>query len=185
MTFTFEGLPTGMVSQGNYSALAYRFYLIPFGGLYLSGGGVTGYPDNGTGYLCKPDGSLFGMRFESTNQFPSSAPFNLVSFDAAEFVGPPTTLTVIGYKPMAGTVTNIFTLDGINDGTGSLQDFQTFYLDASFVNLARVDVLGGSWAIDNWAISGVPEPSSGALFVLGIFSALGWSRMRRKRLSQR
>lgn len=185
LTFTFEGLPPGMVSQGNYTAFGRAFYAIPFLALYRSGGSVVGYPDNGTGYLYKPDGPLFGMRFESTNTSPTSAPFNLDSFDAAEYFGDTTPLTVIGYKPMAGTVTNIFTFDGINDGTGPLQDFQTFYLDSSFVNLFRVDILSGRWAIDNWTISGVPEPSSDALLVMGIFSAFGWSRMGRKRSSQR
>lgn len=186
--FTFEGQSPGTTAQANPSAFGLGFRAIPFGFLDLSGGGVAGYPDNGTGYLFKPDGSLFGMRFESTNSL-SAIIFDLVSFDAAEYVGPPTALTVVGYRfqimaPIIA-VTNIFTLDGINDGTGPIQDFQTFYLDSGFANVFRVDVLGGSWAIDNWTISGVPEPSSGALALLGILSAIGWSSMRRKRLSQR
>jgi len=184
-TFTFEGQPVGTAQQlGGYTASGMRFRAIQPGSLYLSGGGIAGYPDNGTGYLYMPDGNLGGLSFGFTNFLPSIY-FNLVSFDAAEYAGAgPTTLTVVGYPGMATPVTNYFTLDGINDGTGPLQDFQTFYLDSSFTQVGRVEVLKARWSLDNLVISGVPEPSSGALFVLGIFSALGWSRMRQKSLSQ-
>ena len=82
MTFTFEGQPRGTRHQtGPYYEGAMQFLPIPMGSLYLSGGGFTGYPDNGTGYLEVPD---IGVRFGPTNAFPATAPFNLVSFDAAE-----------------------------------------------------------------------------------------------------
>ena len=139
--------------------------------LYLSGGGIPGYPDNGTGYLEIPAGS---MRIGPTNTFPTSAPFNLVSLDAAEYDGAgPKTLTVVGYHAMAGNVTNYFTV--------SSQTFQTFHLDSSFTGVFQVDVLNASWSLDNVVISGVPEPSTRALALLGAGCAFWVSRAGRRR----
>jgi hypothetical protein len=185
LTFTFEGQPRGTSQQyGIYSESGMQFGMVfgP-GSVYLSGGGVPGYPDNGTGYLYMPDGSLSGLRF-GFNVFQStpSVTFNLVSFDAAEYAGlGAQTLEVVGYKyqimgPII-TVTNYFTLDGINDGTGPLQDFETFHPDSSFVNLFQVDVFNARWSLDNLVVSGVPEPSSGALLLLA--GLCGLSLLRR------
>jgi hypothetical protein len=165
-TFTFEGQPLGMLTQvGTYQAAGVQFVPIAPGSLWLSGSGVAGYPDNGTGYLYMPDGNLGGLRFTY------NADFNLVSFDAAEYANTgPVTLTVVGYRDdvMGLRVTNYFTLDGINDGTGPLQDFQTFYLDSNFIHLGRVDVLNARWSLDNLVISGVPEPSLVAMLGMAV-----------------
>ena len=179
MTFNFEGQPRGTRSQlGAYteSGMAFAPPVGP-GSLYHEGGGITGYPDNGTGYLDFPDGNLTAA-FVS---FPPTVYFNLVSFDAAEYGSSvtPVTLTVIGYRPMASPVTNYFTLDGVNDGTGPLQDFQTFYLDSSFVNLSRFDVVHAFFSLDNVVISGVPEPTAGALMLLAGLCAAGYTLIRR------
>jgi hypothetical protein len=177
MTFTFEGQPRG--TEGQVSV--YREAGMQFGNLtpqtdYLSGGGIPGYPDNGTGYLEIPAGTLrFGF-----NAFPETFPlvlFNLLSFDAAEYDSAgPHTLTFVGYLPMAGTVTNYFTV--------SSQTFQTFHLDSRFTGIFQVDVLHTSWSLDNLVISGVPEPPAGALVFLGVLCALGprWRRSRRSAL---
>lgn len=182
MTIRFEGQPRGQV--GVYYEGSMQFRSTPMGALYLGSSGRTGFPDNGTGYLETPDAGSFGdgVTFGPTNAFPASAPFDLISFDAAEFgsLGP-TLLTVVGWKPMAGTVTNLFTTDGINDGTGPLQDFQTFNLDSSFVNLFRVDIYG-RFSLDNVVISSIPEPSTSALLFLATACAFGRSRIRRMRL---
>lgn len=175
MTITFQGPPPGTQWQiGVYTDPASG---MQFGGLtpqtlYLNGGGIPGYPDNGTCYLENLAGS---MRF-GPNTFPPTTPlvpFNLVSFDAAELISGPQTLTVVGYHPMAGTVTNYFTVTS--------QTFQTFHLDSSFTGVVQVDVLNASWSLDDIVISGVPEPSCGALVVLPTLCALGrrWMRGRR------
>jgi hypothetical protein len=77
---------------------------------------------------------------------------------------------------MASAVTNYFSLDGINYGTGLLQDFQAFQPDSSFINLYRVDIYGG-FSLDNLVISDVPEPSAGALALLGAACAFWFKRL--------
>jgi hypothetical protein len=174
MTLTFEGRPPGSVSQvGTYSEAGISFVPIPIGSLYLSGGGVTGYPDNGTGYLYAPDN---GMWVSTATPFPQ--PFNLISFDAARYAAAaPPTLMVVGQRLMASPVTNYFTL------TSGGSDFQTCNLDSSFVNLLRVDIYA-RFSLDNLVISGVPEPSGSALILLGAVFGLGWRCGRKKPLDR-
>jgi hypothetical protein len=144
------------------------------------------YPDNGSGYLYMPDGIVGGVTFGPTNFFTASHPFGLVSLDAAEFVSGAgsSSLTFIGYVPMGGTVTNTFTLDGINDGSGPLQDFQTLHFDSSFSDVFRIDVLNARWAVDNVVIGPIPEPSASTLILLGGLSAAGWARFKKERVSR-
>ena len=163
MTFTFEGQPPGTSSQvGVYYESGMLFGPNGPGSLYLSGGGIPGFAEDGTGYLQAPDGHV---AFYFTNTFPTRY-FGLTSLDLAGYsTGAPfpSTFQVVGYHPMDGTVTNFFTL------TTPLPSFQTFYLDSSFVNLFRVEIFGGSapFSLDNVLISGVPEPSAAALLGLG------------------
>src|SRR5262245_44237839 len=99
-TIRFEGQPTGTTSTGlgTYSEAGMKFINIAPGGMFLSGGGNAGYPDNGTGYLYTPDN---GISLEANSPFPAVNPFNLISFDAAEYWGAgPSSLMVVGYIPM-------------------------------------------------------------------------------------
>jgi hypothetical protein len=184
LTFTFDDAPPGTTygpfgvytNQGMQFGMAYG----P-GSLYLSGGGIPGYPDNGTGYLEIPDGipggngdTRFEFGFNAFYQVTRLVPFNLVSFDAAVFANlGPQSLEVVGYHPMAGTSTNYFTVTG--------QTFQTYYLDSSFANVFKVDVFNARWSLDNLVISGVPEPSAPAIFAAASASALALSRLARNR----
>lgn len=179
MTFTFEGLPRGTSQQvGVYTEAGMHFGPGGVGSLYLSGGGIAGYPDNGTGYLYIPDGWL---TFSLTDSLHPT--FNLVSFDAARYAAlAPPTIGLVGYKvqimgPVL-TVTNYFTV------SSSGSDFQTFYPDSSFVNLFQVTVVNSVWSLDNLVISGVPEPSGGALILLGAVFGLGWRWGRKKTLDR-
>jgi hypothetical protein len=184
ITFTFEGTPHGIETQ--FGANPYSTQSgMEFGpttpqSLYLSGGGIPGYADNGTGHLELPGGAMdFGYN-ASAGFFPL-IPFDLLSFDAAEYHAfPGSTITVVGYHPMAGTVTNLFVLDGVNDGPGGQADFQTFHLDSGFQNVFRVDVIG-RLALDNVVISGVPEPTAGSLALLGGLCGAAWHAARRQR----
>ena len=175
-TVTFEGQPRGTVSQGLafYDESGMRFTVISPGALFLSGGGIAGYPDDGTGYLEIPDVFVGGggMTLGPNTTFPASAPFNLISFDAAVYwdLGPQT-LEVVGYHPMAGTVTEYFAVNS--------QTFQTFNLDSSFADVFRVDFLDARWSLDNIVFSAVPEPSTGALLVVGALCGIGYARVRR------
>lgn len=183
LTFTFNGQPPGSYTWpvGSYSEAGAQFAGPHGEGLALVGSSLSGAPDNGTGYLQVPAGA------QLTFSLTPFAHFNFVSFDAAElstsFPGP-VTLQVIGYHVMSVTVTNFFTTDGINDSTGPLQDFQTFFLDTQFQDIYRVDILTERFSLDNVVISGVPEPTTGALMVLGTLAAFGWKWGRRRRQSR-
>ena len=181
LTINFNGHPPGYDTPlANYNEAGLHFYN-PDGpeNLIQAGGGVASEPDNGTSYLQVSAGAKLGFNFTT---FPTTY-FNLVSFDAAEYntnFGA-ATLVVVGYKEMSGTVSNYFTLDGIDDGTGPLQDFETFHLDSSFVGLNRVDFLTDRFSLDNILISGVPEPSTAGLAVLGAIFAFGRRRGFKRR----
>ena len=185
LRFTFEGQPTGTRTlMFEYLESGMRFGG-PYGlaNLWLTGSGLSGYPDNGTSYLGVPAESQLRFSFST---FPSTY-FNLFSFDAAEgetTLPGPVTLQVVGYKGMGMTVTNTFVTDGINDGTGPLSDFQTFTLDSGFQNLSRVDIISSRFSIDNILI-GIPEPSAFALTLLGTLCGMGWRWVSAKRSSGR
>ena len=189
MQIGFDGQLRGTFDPiGIYLESGMRFWN-PSGpnNLTLAGGGVSNRPENGTGYLQVTPGAKLGFGFYT---FPGT-PFILLSFDAAEYVTNypgPVSLLVVGYKGMGVTVTNVFTTDGVNDGTGPLNDFETLHLGPEFVGLYHVDVfsqngspLTQGFSVDNVLISGVPEPSAGALALLGAACAFGRSRIRRRR----
>jgi hypothetical protein len=189
MTITFEGQPRGTtlgpigiyIEQGMQFGMNYG----P-GSLILSGGGVAGYPDNGTGYLEIPDGIPGGSgdtRFEfGFNAFyPTNSlfSFNLVSLDAAEYDGAgPQTLTVVGYRAQIMGPTLTFT----NTFSITSQTFQTCYLDSTFANVFKVDVFNARWSLDNLVISGVPEPSPAAITAAALCCVLAreWFSRRKK-----
>jgi hypothetical protein len=143
-----------------------------------SGGGISYFPDNGTAYL-QPGPST--LMFSFTNH----SVFGLFSADLAEwstdYSNEPATVPFIGYQQGGFTVTNVFTTDGIIDGTGLLADFQTFYF-TNFTDLVRVEIPGppdpSGWALDN-LVSIVPEPTVGTLLLLGVL-ALGSLKLRGK-----
>jgi hypothetical protein len=143
------------------------------------GAGLTGHPDNGTAYLDVAGGARLGFSF---NTFPGTY-FDLLCFDAAgEYISlPGATLVVVGYKGMAGTVTNYFTVASLADRrANSLPDFETFYLDSRFQRVSRVDILTDRWALDNVVIGGVPEPSAAALALLAAACASWFRRLDRR-----
>jgi hypothetical protein len=159
-----------------YVESAMQFNVLPEGGLFLVGPGVPGYPQDGTGYLEAPDVFVGGGGLEfSLNPVAS---FNLISFDLAGIVnGARPTVEVVGYELqiMAPTlmVTNYITVTSDN--------FQTFYLSSGFQNVYEVEILNAPFSLDNMVISGVPEPSCGALVVLATLCGLGRAWMRGKR----
>lgn len=101
--------------------------------------------------------------------FTDGSLFGLVSVDLAEYstvVPDAVTAQFIGYYADGGTITTSFTTDGIIDGTGPLADFQTFNFGFGWTGLTRVEVPGYGWSLDNLVVA-VPEPTSGALLLLG------------------
>jgi hypothetical protein len=176
MTFAFEGAPRGTEQDvGTYYESGMRFAVLPPGRVLLCGGGISGYPDNGTGYLEVPDAApgVGGLTFAFTQTLPSVY-FNLLSFDAAEYDGAgPVTMEVVGYKGMAGTVTSYFSVNS--------QTFQTFHLDSTFSGVFQINVLNARFSLDNVVVSGVPEPASGTLIIVGALCAIARSKVRRER----
>lgn len=167
MTITFEGAPRGSIQDvGTYSESGLYFGAAP-GNVFLCGGGVSGYPENGTGYLLVPD---FNLVFFFPGSAGPSRYFNFLSFDAAEYAGGPFTMQVVGDRGMNGMVTNSFSLTSTN--------FQTFNLNPSFMGVDTVYVYGARFALDNVVLGGVPEPSSCALASVG---AVWWAIRRKMR----
>jgi hypothetical protein len=144
----------------------------------LAGGAISSFPENGTAYILQGAfNTLSGTRIGSTR-------FGLYSVDLAEFsrlYAFPVTIQFFGYKADGSIVTANFSTDGVIDGTGPLADFQTFYFGPEFTDLTKFEVPGHGYALDNLIYYNVvPEPSSGALLVLGLAIFLAW-KIRRTR----
>jgi hypothetical protein len=132
-----------------------------------------GWPDNGTSYL-QAD-SLSTLKFSTVD----TSSFSLLAVDLAEYstvVPEAVTVHLIGYRPDGSVITTDFTTDGIMDGGGPLADFQTFQFGPAWSGLARVEIPTMGWSLDNLVIS-IPEPSCGALLLLG---AAGCWLLRRR-----
>ena len=181
MVLTFEGQPRGTTSDlRGYSESGMHFGALGAESLLWAGGGIASRPENGTAYLQATLHANLGFGFFT---FPSTW-FSFLSFDLAEYdtsYPGPVMVQVIGYGGQGARFTNTFTTDGINDGTGPLADFQTFYPDSQFAQVNRVDILTGHFSIDNVVIGGVPEPSAGGLILLAtlLLFSRHWMRSTR------
>ena len=113
-------------------------------------------------------------------RFSTGSPFSLMSVDLAEYstvVPDAVTVHFVGYRVDGSIVTQDFTTDGIIDGTGPLQDFQTFQFGPEFSGLSRVEIPTFGWSLDNLVV--VPEPSTFALLIAG--APVVWALRRRRR----
>jgi len=182
-TVTFDGIP--YIAPGDEVAISYYseqgmvFTPIGAGQFGRSGGqpALTGFPRNGTAYLF----ASFGYSLAASSL--SGGRFGLVSADLAEFstlYQTPLTVQFVGYKSDGSTVTTEFITDGIIDGAGPLNDFETFYFDSRFADVVRVEVPTYRWSLDNMVFSTIPEPSVCHLMALAAaFAALrSWKRSR-------
>lgn len=135
-------------------------------------GQAQSYPSNGTPYI-GVDASNISMTSIDGGLF------SLLQFDAAEsfynnevLVDFSQELLVTGFLSGGGTVSSLFTFDGVNDATGPNVDFQTFYLPSSFTNLSSVTFSGRTFSLDNIEVSRttsrVPEPTSAILLAIGM-----------------
>jgi hypothetical protein len=138
-------------------------------------------PSNGTHYLMTQNGDV-PISVSSV----SGHPFNLYSFQYAEqnannYYAP--YVTVTGHLLGGNTVRTIFMLDGINDGAGSLVDFQTGILPDSFHNLISVDFVAPNYlrySLDNISVDAIPTPIPAAAWMFGS-GLVGLVGLRRKK----
>ena len=117
-------------------------------------------------------------------------PFSLLAFDATELAvaTPGGAVRVTGYD---ATLTNIiadvsFVFDGLIDGPGGVEDFETFLLPSSFqhvwgVAFEGVDLGSGTryYAIDNVVATVVPVPGAFWLLITGLLGLAGMNKMGR------
>ncbi|MBB5039678.1 immunoglobulin domain-containing protein [Prosthecobacter dejongeii] len=89
-------------------------------------------------------------------------PFTPHQVDLAEYSGS-RPVTFVGRKADNSTITVSFTLDGQNDGTGPVADFETFVFPASFAEIVELSVPGTIYYLDNLVVTpqGIetPEPA--------------------------
>ncbi len=136
-----------------------------------------GQPDNGTAYV--QAAVTDSLMFSPTN----GSLFGVVSVDLAEYstflAGRPVDVWLLGYRFDGTVVTNIFRTDGIIDGTGPINDFQTFYFGSEFNGLTRVEIPTFGWSLDNLVVQ-IPEPSTVALVALGggLFAAFRFRKRK-------
>jgi len=162
LQITFDGTPFQPLGTQygvtNYSEAGMTFTplgpLVPGNQFTRNGGGIPGYPDNGTAYLQAggadsltfkfKDGSLFGIASVELAGFGSFSPEFAVNF--------------VGYLSGGGTVTTSFSGSGIG--------FQTYYFSPEWSNLTRVEIPSPNWSLDNLVIN-IPEPTSWTILHLG------------------
>ncbi len=179
---TFEEVPFPGVIRPGFSLSSQNYRIENLGSVNVEIGPFFQFfppgPDNGTKSLfTQVDGRL---RFSAAGQA-----FSLRSFDAAEsFSGLPDfwarQIVLTGDVFGGGTVQTSFSLDFVNDGPGSLTDFQTFVLPSTFTNLIGLTITGSGnagrndFSLDNLHLTSVlpelptvPEPSTIVLLALG------------------
>ncbi len=100
--------------------------------------------------------------------------FNLHSLDLTEALpgAPAFEVEIIGEYEGGEQVSRVVILDGVIDGTGPEEDFETIFFDDQWVDLNRVRIQASSgeeeaaWGIDEIEIGYIPEPS--LLFSQGV-----------------
>ena len=144
------------------------------------------WPNNGTQYIGLDPSIIVMSRIDG-------GAFSISRFDAAEGflvfgspVGFASKLRIEGSRIGGGTETATVDFDGLNDGTGSDVDFQTFALPSTFRNLSSVtfrslDAAGDPkccFGVDNLHVAAVPEPAEWLLLALGLGVLVAWSSPR-------
>lgn len=177
-------------SSGGYTFTSTHFHVTDNPTQCTFGGCVS----NGTNYAAEDAPTLAGP-VTMTNA--GGGLFSLSSFDGAELwlddnsaaaggFGNAAMIRVVGNLFGGGTITADFALDGLKDGAGGGDDFQTFLFGAGWTNLTSAvwsgrDQAGllASMSFDNINASTVPEPSTLLLLAPAL---LGLAVRRRPRM---
>jgi hypothetical protein len=179
-TVTFNGPPVQPpgTQSGVQSYYESGVWFLPFPGsefgFVRNGGGILGYPDNGTAYLQAGFAStlIFGMEDGSS--------FDPVSVDLAEYsdvLRDPVTVHFVGYRRDGTVLTDDIRTAGVFNGSAPV--FQTFTFDPAFSDLVRVEIPYPPWSLDNLVVS-VPEPGASILAMWGaaLFGLAKWKKGR-------
>ncbi|MFH1497165.1 MAG: S8 family serine peptidase [Verrucomicrobiota bacterium] len=119
--------------------------------VYIQTAYTSGYPLNGSYYVrvLSSDG---GLVFSHKDNLP----FQVHQIDLAEYSSVyryPKSVAFTGYRADGTTVTTSFTTDGVMDGTGPLNDFQTFSFPNTFQNLVKLVAANPPYMIDNIVVT--------------------------------
>lgn len=127
------------------------------------------------------NGSTGALRFPFLGRarltLTDGSAFSLNKVDLAEYSislqGSPKTISFTGLKSDNNTtVLQSFTIDGLMDGPGGIEDFQRFSFSADFRDLVQVDISSEMLSIDNLTINAVPIPAAAWLFMSGLFGLI-------------
>jgi hypothetical protein len=150
----------------------------------LPDAGLLRFANNGTPFIASVGG---GLDYPITIERLDGSPFSLVSFDAAEgFLddllaaeqgfASATKIEVEAALTSGFTVTLGFDLDGLRDGVGGVDDFESFHMSDGLQNVTSITFTGLSgnrrdagFALDNVVVAAVvPEPATSTLIIAGI-----------------
>ena len=164
------------------------------------GYGLTSYEESGVNFsgsfthygmgsnsraVNDPTGGAIRFPYGSsmTLQLSSGGLFSLGTVDLAEyssvFDGNKIAVSFIGHKDNGVTVFQNFTIDGLRDGVGGIDDFETFTFSSDFTNLVYVEVGSTIFSMDNLSVSAVPIPAAVWLFGSGLIGLIGFARHKK------
>lgn len=185
---TFDDLPVSgndiftFVSSGGFDFNGDHFHIIDTPDSRIVG--------NGTQFLGAEAAGGLGKAVTMTQA--GGGLFSLDGLDVAELwrAGEPLNdfyqVSLTGNQFGGGVLSSLITLDGIADGPGGANDFQTIAL-GGWTNLMSVTITGinangafGDYSIDNLLVNVVPEPGTYALMLAGL-GLVGF--MARRRIS--
>ena len=161
-------------------------------GYNVSATGQWFWISDGTAEFCVPDCPVKNSQYLMT-QHAGNEPilvtsadgnsFNLMSFEYGErhitqAYAPQ--INVIGKSQDGEEITASFVLDGVNDGSGPLNDFQTAVLPEAFRNLVSIEfsTSGEGFSLDTIIVNPVPLPAAFWLFSTAIVGLIGILRNR-------
>lgn len=139
---------------------------------------ISGSADNGSSGAIR-----FAFMGSMSIQRSDGDTFSLFGVELAEysnsFIGSHNTVTFTGTRSGAATpVTQQFTIDGMMDGAGGMDDYEAFSFSSDFTDLLRVDVTGDMLTLDNLKISAVPIPAAAWLFLSGLLGLIAVSKRK-------